>query len=95
MSVFVNVLSCEGFGFLSLIISIWLELCWYPVKLCVYDIWGLSFCIYIQLSVLLKYLFFAERNENATTINVLVPGPHTFLLLKLVFAHDIRIGRSH
>ena len=40
MSMFVKLRSCEGFGFLSLTISTQLELCWYPVKLCVYDIWG-------------------------------------------------------
>ena len=40
-------------------------------------------------------MFFAEQNENATMIDMLVPGPNIFLSLKLVFAHDIRIGRSH
>ena len=40
-------------------------------------------------------MFFAEQNENATMIDMLVPGPNIFLSLELVFARDIRIGRSH
>jgi len=39
-------------------------------------------------------MFFAKQNENATTIDMLVPGPNIFLLLELVFARDIRIGNS-
>ena len=40
-------------------------------------------------------MFFAEQNENATMIDMLMPGPNIFLSLELVFACDIRIGRSH
>ena len=56
--------SCEGFGFLSLIISISLEVCWYPIKFYVQDIWGPSFYTQIQLRVKLKHLFFAETERK-------------------------------
>ena len=38
--------------------------------------------------------FFAEMERNTTTINVLVPGSHTYLLLEPVPC-DVRNGRSH
>ena len=34
-------------------------------------------------------MFFAEQNENATMIDMLVPGPNIVLSLELVFARYI------